>query len=290
VADRLKPGRFFIGAKGDGLYRSDDSGVTWKEVFGHGISNVATDVVVAGRVAAGTADGVVLSIDGGNSWKALDKALPYRVDNVPAFAGERLLVGTGGSGVFWMPLSSTGETTMTAKPLVVAQVPVTSTTMPVLTNLDFEEEGTPVPGWKVTTTAGSATVVRSGKAGRGTPHGLLITAQPRTVGSVSQEFTPTSSLLQFAGSIWPKGDWQKVRVEIESFDRAGKLLGISASNPLSGNKTWWESVTQGSGIPQGTVRCRLSVTFEGEGTIALDGFRFLKPESPLFLDARSSHP
>ena len=39
------------------------------------------------------------------SWVALDKSLPARVEWLElAFAGDRLLVGTGGSGVFWLDL------------------------------------------------------------------------------------------------------------------------------------------------------------------------------------------
>jgi photosystem II stability/assembly factor-like uncharacterized protein len=109
VADRLKAGRFFVGVRGGGLFRSDDAGVTWRQVYPEGVSYVATDAVVAGRVAAGTSDGVVLSRDGGESWEKLDGKLPYRADNIPGFAGERLLVGSGGSGVFWMELSPEGK-------------------------------------------------------------------------------------------------------------------------------------------------------------------------------------
>ena len=62
------------------------------------------------RVAASTDDGVILSRDGGETWTMLDKSLPDRVyRNVPAFAGERLVVGSAGSGVFWIPLSAKGE-------------------------------------------------------------------------------------------------------------------------------------------------------------------------------------
>ena len=103
-----------MGARDDGIYRSDDSGQNWKQVFDKGAAYVATDAAVANRVAAGTEDGVILSEDGGDSWKMLDKSLPYRFNNIPAFAGEHLLVGSGGSGVFWMPLSAAGENAVMA--------------------------------------------------------------------------------------------------------------------------------------------------------------------------------
>jgi photosystem II stability/assembly factor-like uncharacterized protein/peptidoglycan/xylan/chitin deacetylase (PgdA/CDA1 family) len=132
AADRLKLGRYFIGARNDGAYRSDDGGLTWKKVYNGSISFIETDAAVAGRVAGSTLDGIVLSTDGGDTWKMMDKGLPARVDAIPGFAGERLFAATGGSGVFWMPLSPAGEKTVAAKPLdakqVVAPTPVNSAT------------------------------------------------------------------------------------------------------------------------------------------------------------------
>ena len=106
MADRLKPGRFFIGAQDDGIYRTDDGGANWTKVYDKSAPYVVTDEAVANRVAAGTSDGVILSTDGGETWKMLDKSLPYRNGDIPAFAGNRLVVGSGGSGVFWMDLAA----------------------------------------------------------------------------------------------------------------------------------------------------------------------------------------
>lgn len=116
-ADPFKPGRFFIAVRDEGLFRTEDGGATWKKIWTGSATYVAADRGVANRLACGTTNnGVILSLDGGDTWKELDKSLPYRVDNVPAFAGERLLVGSGGSGVFWMPLSPAGEKDVQAKP------------------------------------------------------------------------------------------------------------------------------------------------------------------------------
>jgi photosystem II stability/assembly factor-like uncharacterized protein len=121
TADPLKPGRFFVGVRHDGIYRTDDAGVSWKKVYPQSATRVACDRVIAGRVAASTEDGVILSRNGGDTWTMLDKSLPDRVyRNVPAFAGERLIVGSAGSGVFWIPLSAKGEQQVQAKPAVNA--------------------------------------------------------------------------------------------------------------------------------------------------------------------------
>jgi hypothetical protein len=49
----------------------------------------------------------MLSTDAGENWTALDKNLPYRLYNKVGFAGNRLLAGTGGSGMFWLDLDKT---------------------------------------------------------------------------------------------------------------------------------------------------------------------------------------
>ena len=59
--------------------------------------------MVPGRLAVGTLRGVILSRDGGDTWEVLDQRLPGRVGwNKGAFAGDRLVVGSGGMGCFWI--------------------------------------------------------------------------------------------------------------------------------------------------------------------------------------------
>lgn len=117
-ADMLKPGRFFVGVRHAGIYRTEDAGMTWSKVYGSSASYIATDRVTPNRVAASTEDGVILSRDGGDTWEKLDQHLPDRViRNAPTFAGDRLIVTSPGSGVFWIPLSPQGEKPLLAKDL-----------------------------------------------------------------------------------------------------------------------------------------------------------------------------
>ncbi len=104
VADPHRPGRFFLAA--GGVFRSDDFGRTWGRVLEGDVQHVAVDLARPGRVAAGTADGVALSQDGGESWRVLDRRLPNRRHNLVAFAGDRVIAGSGGSGAFWLELSA----------------------------------------------------------------------------------------------------------------------------------------------------------------------------------------
>ena len=107
VADPVAPHRFYLAAAG--IWRSDDGGLTWTQVLAEPAAHVAIDLAHPERVAAGTADGVALSVDGGATWRLLDRRLPRRANNLVAFAGDHLIAGSNGSGAFWIPLSAATE-------------------------------------------------------------------------------------------------------------------------------------------------------------------------------------
>ena len=114
VADLLTPGRFYVcvvgnearpGDAGGGLFRTDDFGASWEKILAGSVHAVASDRGVKNRVVASNTDGVFLSANGGNTWTALEK-LPNRwASNCLAFAGNRILAGSGGNGAFWIDLS-----------------------------------------------------------------------------------------------------------------------------------------------------------------------------------------
>ena len=109
-ADPFTPGRFYLAAVEAGMFRSDDGGRTWHKLdqpaATPGAFNITVDRVVPGRLAASTSHGMILSTDGGDTWTELDRSIPFRVGSgMGAFAGDHLVVGTGGSGVFWIDVS-----------------------------------------------------------------------------------------------------------------------------------------------------------------------------------------
>jgi photosystem II stability/assembly factor-like uncharacterized protein len=97
-------GVFFLAVFGDGIWRSTDGGATWSRVRAGKAATVAVDDERPGRVAAGMEDGVIVSQDGGTTWRLADEAFPNRYRPVAGFASGRVLAGTHGNGVFWMPL------------------------------------------------------------------------------------------------------------------------------------------------------------------------------------------
>ena len=106
MADLSARGRFYLAGQQGGLLRSDDGGGTWTRVTTGDISEVAVDCQDSKRLAAVTSTNVLFSQDGGAKWLSIGKNLPYRQGrNIVAFADERIVVGTGGSGVFWIAIN-----------------------------------------------------------------------------------------------------------------------------------------------------------------------------------------
>ena len=109
VRDRYMGGRSYPG----GVYRSDDSGVTWRRILvdnfvrGLAVDPREADVVYAGLTDNPyhdqcTGDGIRMTRDGGKTWKTLGE-LTCRMVNcitVDALDPDLVYVGTDGNGVF----------------------------------------------------------------------------------------------------------------------------------------------------------------------------------------------
>jgi photosystem II stability/assembly factor-like uncharacterized protein len=286
AADKLTPGRYFIATRDDGIYRTDDGGLNWKKVFNQSTSYIATDAAVAGRVAGGTKDGVVLSTDAGNTWKMLDKSLPARVEPIPGFAGERLFVATGGSGVFWMPLSPAGEKSIPAKPLVVAAAPIQAT-LPELVNMNGDAEGDPVPGWEAVAKTGTIQLSRDAEMAKKDRKDVpanaacikISTGDAPAEGSVYQEWQSTLWNLKTNGAIRARGTFSRINVEVQPFDAANQPLAPIVIREQKPNNAWWDGFGKIVSLPQGTQSARLAVNFEGKGQIWIDDVKIALPEA-----------
>lgn len=106
VADPNDTGLFFIGCEWGNLWRTTDAGQSWQKVLDDPTSHVAIDWAKPNRIVAGCRDRVMISDDTGDSWREIDKHLPHPLGCVVGFCGDRVLAGSKGSGVFWIPIPS----------------------------------------------------------------------------------------------------------------------------------------------------------------------------------------
>ena len=120
-ADPHVDGRFYIVGRRGGLWQSDDGGWTWNEVtlpidgsdYG-GVDGPVADQVgayveldpnVPSRLALATRGGIYYRPSATAGWQLLNTGLPEKFGwNMMSFAEDRLIVGTGGSGTWWIDL------------------------------------------------------------------------------------------------------------------------------------------------------------------------------------------
>lgn len=121
VLRESKRGPSLLFAGGSQLWRSEDSGRTWRNltqtregrgssVLGAAVNDLAVDPENADRVAVAAASGVWVSLDGGLSWQGWNDGLPaFRVTRILAAPagghGVQVLIRAGGAtkAVEWAP-------------------------------------------------------------------------------------------------------------------------------------------------------------------------------------------
>ena len=275
AADLLSPGRFFVANRDGCLYRSTDDGVTWSSVYDKPATHVVVDKAVPNRAAASTIDGVILSTDGGSTWREMDKSLPDRVSgNMPAFVGERLVVGSDGSGAFWIPVSAAGEQAVTAKPAIRADIPAElrkAIAAPKLTNLKMEEGAEKPAGWNVWTSSGKFELTRDTKTVRTGKASLsLKSVDGPAKGTAFQDFQAVATPFEIKG--WAKVDGvkpDKVQMAIQVFDAKNAQIAWIIVDTLTSAKTgkWFTNTVA---LPDGAAQCKLILLFEGDGQVWLD--------------------
>ncbi|HEX8235645.1 MAG TPA: hypothetical protein VF600_06780 [Abditibacteriaceae bacterium] len=286
VADNFTPGRFFMGIRysKEGLFRSNDGGATWHKIYDGTAGHVTTDAAVKGRVAAGTEDGVILSLDGGNTWQALDKRLPYRINNMVAFAGDRLIVGTSGNGAFWMPLSTQGAQPVRARPVVEARVPTALGMVPQVVNGDMSGGTTRPNGWNTPWTGtGEIEVLRDTTSFRSAPASLqLRSVGGAAYGTVSQTVAATKTPMLMSGVARSSGQFEEAVVAVQAFDATGKQIDWFTLSDVRDSSRWTTFQKNVALSPQ-TAKWNLVVTLRGTGAVWLDDFK-IEAAPSVFLD------
>ena len=237
--DSKTPGRFFIAGNGKdgGVFGTTDNGKTWKRLLAKPTAYMAVDVAKPNRLAASLSDSIELSVDGGVTWKEVDNRLPNRHSVIPAFAGERLIVGTDGSGTFWMPLSAIGEKPLVAKAMVLATVPGKPGAKPApAPNLLSLTNGAMTTGTDTPDSWTGASWTGSGKLAV-TRDTRTFTDAPASLQFVATEAGSYGSLAQEVKNLRPGGDFtvsasvksigavQEALVAVRFADKDGKQVG-----------------------------------------------------------------
>lgn len=273
AADPFVSGRYLLAAREGGVFVSEDGGKIWTPA---GIStdsrHVAFDKVKAGRVAVGTHDGVSLSTDGGKTWSSLNKALPNRFDNMVAFAGDRVVVGSSGAGAFWFPL-----TPEAAKPVQSSTVKTdadkVSAKEEVLKNGDFKDGAELIvpEGWKLRWSDVGAIVDGDTATFFSPPASLRVRMDQTGTATVEQELPPDlqGKWLTVSGKVRIDGDYKNNSIAVQYKNAEGEeWLWKSIYEPVSGRD--WQEFQMVIAVPASYERASLLFHMEGSGTSWLD--------------------
>jgi photosystem II stability/assembly factor-like uncharacterized protein len=272
TADPLQAGRFYLALQDGGLWRSDDSGKSWKNIVDRDIHWVTPDLKVRGRVAAVAPWGVLVSTDSGATWRDMSRALPYRHSrNVVCFAGEQVVVGTGGNGVFYAPLSSlqgaatsrarsTARATADAAPagLIQNAAMTAGTTTPSSWNLADWKEGT-------------LSLKRDTAVYASAPAALLLETQGKATGMVHQSLQPTpKGPVTIEGKIKTSGNFDNVQIALQVFDAQWKQIDwkVVATGPQT--TSGWQTFKGTQTVRDDAAYALLGLSVNGTGKVWLD--------------------
>lgn len=281
TADPLASGRYYAALKEAGLFRSDDGGRTWRNVFGGFAAFVTVDAARKDRLAVSTGESNWVSSDAGATWARVGEGLPYRhFRNVLSFAGERLVCGTGGSGIFWTELAhiadvpvakSSGQTfTVRSGPLAGGaeaggSVPTPSPSL--VANGDMAAGGATPADWSLSgganaqrTLARDAAVFASAPAAlRLDVRGTAAVAQQRLAGQPAGKTLDASCRVRLEGTLKPvqfvfqcfDGNWRQV---------AWKIVG------MADGKGEWVAVRGRVEIPSNAANVLVGLLVDGQGS------------------------
>lgn len=273
LADTRESQTFWVG--GDkGLFRSTDGGQNFTRVFTEPANYIAQDRVRPDRIAVGSAYNGFLSEDGGKTFRPFAAGLPHATNLRVGFGSDRLLAGTGGSGVFWMPL-----TTAAARPQTAISRPNTEVGNPfdafwdgqnLLTNAQFENG---LEGWAITWTGEGKLSLQhvTDAPRRGTGHLRLRSEGGPAYGSTGQSLPVQHRQLEIAGSARVTGSLTEALVAIQAF-RGSEQVAFRVVAVLS-DASEWRDFQGGVTLPEGATSVNFTVVLRGQGTIELDNLR-----------------
>jgi len=253
-------GVFYITEIGNGLLKSDDNGKNWKKILDDGIHFATIDADNGKRIAVALdqARGLKLTTDGGKNWKEIDSSIPQRQRFKMAFSGDRLVVGTPGNGVFYLPLTDDAQKYILGKE-------VTSSAGNNIAKFGSCDDGT--KGWYKWGSKGDIKI-SSEETGLNSGKGIKITAEGNPVkGTVSLPFNPKRKIL-VSGYVACKGE-QECKIALQYFDKKGKQAGwldiLKLKN--NGQKTFFSKKIS---VPEKAYKANLTMVISAPGEIVID--------------------
>jgi photosystem II stability/assembly factor-like uncharacterized protein len=281
-ADPRRAGRFYVIT--DSIQRTDDFGANWRVLYRDKPPVLASmgyrfalDLANPERMAAGMSE-PVLSTDGGATWRSVKDKLPNWDSMIVAFAGDRLLAGTTGNGVFWMPLSPSGDQPVQARPDTFAVPPGSyRPRVPALVNGTMDSGGATPTGWNLWNGAGTASVHRDTREFHRGPAGLRL--QLDGYGSVSQRLQSVGT--PFTLQAWVKAmpGLEEAQLALRVEDASGAQIGWIQLADLRSTQDWM-SVRQVVTLPAAAASVSLTLIGRGKGAIYLDEVSLHRASQP----------
>ena len=274
--------RFYLCLQAGGLWRSDDGGDTWKQVLDRPAFWWTVDYEQPDHQAVVSAHEVLLSVDGGKNWAVLDKALPYRhMRNQVCFAGDRIIVGTGGNGAFWMNKTDAPVVTISAATLQLHQANGQNATgssasqnggTSHLRNGNMESgDATPLHWGLSDYRQGRLSVRRDTDVFNQGVGSLVLATDGRASGFVHQPLQPKpAGAFTVSGAVRVQGRFDQVLIAVQCFDADWKQVDWKTVFTAGKTSGEWQSFSSSITLTPNTVHAMLGVSVTGDGTVWLD--------------------
>ncbi|WOO39370.1 WD40/YVTN/BNR-like repeat-containing protein [Rubellicoccus peritrichatus] len=265
---------FLLSRAEGGLWESNDDRLKWDRILNDTVNTLTSDATNPLNIAVSTNTNIQISSDGGNTWAAYPLP-PHGLVSTLTFAGERLVAGTRGGGLFWMPLTPDAETPIVAGKASSGMLPVVESSLvnqPEIHDGAFDMTDTVNRFWTEPWIGEGNAMVERITLNEDGPGGAL------KLYSVDGPTNATTSLvfpavenhfqLKFRWKVegLPKAKAQVALVSFESGSQIAWIPLTLSTGPTSGWATFDAKVKLASSATLG----KIVVLLNGEGSVFLD--------------------